>query len=159
MSMCIILSCTVGIGCLLWPVGSFGKTVSLCPASSCTPRPSLPVTPVSLEFLHLHSSPLWWKGHLFWVLVLEGLVGLHRTVQIQLLQHYCWDPRLGLLWYWMICLGNKPRSFYHFETAPKYCILDCCWLWELYKKDFHDPDNHDGVITHLEPDILECKVK
>ena len=30
---------------------------------------------------------------------------------------------------------------------------------ELYKKDVNDPDNHDGVITHLEPDILECKVK
>ena len=30
---------------------------------------------------------------------------------------------------------------------------------ELYKKDRNDPDNHDGVITHLEPDILECKVK
>ena len=30
---------------------------------------------------------------------------------------------------------------------------------ELYKKDHHDPDNHDGVITHLEPDILECEVK
>ena len=30
---------------------------------------------------------------------------------------------------------------------------------ELYKKDVHDPNNHDGVITHLEPDILECKVK
>ena len=30
---------------------------------------------------------------------------------------------------------------------------------ELYKKDLHDPDNHDGVITHLEPDIPECKVK
>ena len=30
---------------------------------------------------------------------------------------------------------------------------------ELYKKDLHDPDNHDAVITHLEPDILECKVK
>ena len=30
---------------------------------------------------------------------------------------------------------------------------------ELYKKDLHDPDKHDGVITHLEPDILECKVK
>ena len=29
----------------------------------------------------------------------------------------------------------------------------------LYKKDLHDTDNHDGVITHLEPDILECKVK
>ena len=30
---------------------------------------------------------------------------------------------------------------------------------ELYKKDLHDPDNHDSVITHLEPDILECEVK
>ena len=30
---------------------------------------------------------------------------------------------------------------------------------ELYKKDFHDLDNHDGVITDLEPDILECEVK
>ena len=30
---------------------------------------------------------------------------------------------------------------------------------ELYKKDLHDPDNHDGVITHLDPDILECEVR
>ena len=30
---------------------------------------------------------------------------------------------------------------------------------ELYKKDLHDPDNHDGVVIHLEPDILECEVK
>ena len=30
---------------------------------------------------------------------------------------------------------------------------------ELYKKDLHDPNNHNGVITHLEPDILECEVK
>ena len=30
---------------------------------------------------------------------------------------------------------------------------------KLYKKDLHNPDNHDGVITHLEPDILECDVK
>ena len=30
---------------------------------------------------------------------------------------------------------------------------------ELYKKDLHDPDNHDGVMTHLEPDILECEAK
>ena len=33
------------------------------------------------------------------------------------------------------------------------------YIEELYKKDLHDPDNHDGVISHLEPDILECKVK
>ena len=30
---------------------------------------------------------------------------------------------------------------------------------KLYKKDLNDPDNHDGMITHLEPDILECKIK
>ena len=33
------------------------------------------------------------------------------------------------------------------------------YIEELYKKDLTDPDNHDGVITHLEPDILECEVK
>ena len=33
------------------------------------------------------------------------------------------------------------------------------YIEEMYLKDLHDPDNHDGVITHLEPDILECEVK
>ena len=33
------------------------------------------------------------------------------------------------------------------------------YIEELYKKDLHNPDSHDGVITHLEPDILECEVK
>ena len=33
------------------------------------------------------------------------------------------------------------------------------YIEELYKKDLHDPDNHNGVITHLEPDILQCEVK
>ena len=37
-------------------------------------------------------------------------------------------------------------------TVPQYTE-------ELYKEDVHDQDNHDGVITHLEPDILECEVK
>ena len=35
----------------------------------------------------------------------------------------------------------------------------CQEYTELYKKDLHDPDNHDGVITHLKPDTLECEVK
>ena len=47
----------------------------------------------------------------FWVLVLKGLVGLHRTVQLQLLQRYWLGHRLGLLWYWMVCLGNEQSSF------------------------------------------------
>ena len=33
------------------------------------------------------------------------------------------------------------------------------WQEELYKRNLQDPDNHDGVITHLKPDILECEVK
>ena len=32
-------------------------------------------------------------------------------------------------------------------------------MYKMYKKDLHNPDNHNGVITHLEPDILECEVK
>ena len=39
-----------------------------------------------------------------------------------------------------------------------HCLLQE-YTEELYKKDLHDPDNHDGVIPHLEPDILECEVK
>ena len=38
-------------------------------------------------------------------------------------------------------------------------MTDAEYTKELYKKDPYDPDNHDGVITHLEPDILECQVK
>ena len=42
------------------------------------------------------------------------------------------------------------------EDSKKRCQQ---YTEELYKKDLHDLDNHDGVITHLEPDILECEVK
>ena len=42
------------------------------------------------------------------------------------------------------------------EDIKKRCLE---YAEELYKKDLHDPGNHNGVITHLEPNILECKVK
>ena len=45
-------------------------------------------------------------------------------------------------------------------TSQKQKILTVTRIHRrLYKKDLHDPDNHDDVITHLEPDILECEVK
>ena len=44
MSMCRVFSCVIGRGCLLWPVHFLGKTLLVCPASFCTPRPNLPVT-------------------------------------------------------------------------------------------------------------------
>ena len=99
---------------------SWQNHISLFPALFCTPRPNLPVTPRVSWLPTLYSSPLWWKGHLFWVLVLEGLVGLHWTVWLQLLQHYWSGPRLEFLWYWMVCLGNEQRSFCHFETVPHF---------------------------------------
>ena len=88
---------------------------------------------VSLDFLLFHSSPLWWKGQLFWALVLEGLVGLHRTIQLQLLQHHLLGHRLALLWCWMICLGNKPRSFCPFwDCTQVHCISDSSDDYEGY---------------------------
>ena len=48
------------------------------------------------------------------MLVLKGLVGLHRTVHLQLLQCYWLGHGFGLLWYWMVCLGNEQRLFCHF---------------------------------------------
>ena len=50
----------------------------------------------------------------------------------------------------------KDRNLTEAEDIKKRCQE---YTEELYKKDLHDPDNHDGVITHLEPDILEGKVK
>ena len=92
-----------------------------------------PLLQESLDFLLLYSSSLWWKGHLFWVLVLKGLVGLHRIFQLQLLQHYWLGHRLRLLWYWMVCLVNEQRSFCNFWDYTKvshfgYFVLITSWL-------------------------------
>ena len=110
-SMCRVISCVVGRGCLLWPVRSirriqlaFALLHFVLQGQTCL------LLQVSLDFLLLHFNPLWWIGHLFWVLVLGGLVGLHRTIQLQLIQHQWLGHRLGLLWCWMVCLGNELRS-------------------------------------------------
>ena len=109
---------------------SWQNSISFCPASFCTPRPNLPVTPgVSWLPIFAFQSPIMKRTS--WVLVLEGLVGLHRTIQFQLLQHYWSQHRFGLPWYWMVCLGNRDHSVV-FEIASKYCILDCFVDYEGY---------------------------
>ena len=88
------------------------NSVSLCPDAFFTPRPNLPVTPgISWLPTFAFQSPMMRRTFFGGVLVLEGLVGLHRTIQLQLLQHYWSGHRLGLLWCWMVCLGNEQRSF------------------------------------------------
>ena len=140
MSMYRVISFVVGRGCLLRPVRfSWQISVSICPASFCTPRPNLPITPGISWLPTLHSKPLWWKGHLFLVLVLEGLVCLCRTIQLQLLQHYWLGHRLGSVWYWMVCLGNEKRSFCNFWDCTQVLHFRLfCWLWGLLhsSKDF-----------------------
>ena len=114
-----------------WPVHFLGKTLlvfallhSVFQGQICL------LLQVFLDFLLLHSSPLWWKAHLFWVLVLRGLVGINRTIQLQLLQYYWLGHRCELLWYWMVCLGNKHRSFCGFWDYIQVLHFGLfCWPW------------------------------
>ena len=53
----------------------------------------------------------------------------------------------------------KDRKGLHLTEAEDIIKWWQEYTEELYKKDLHDPDNHDGVITHLEADIVECEVK
>ena len=175
MSAYRVISCIVGRRCLPWPMRSLDKTINLCPASFCTPRPHLSVFQISLDFLLFHSSPLWWKGHLFLVLVLEGLVVFRELFNFSFFGisgwsidlDYCdakWfaaaaaksfqlcptlcDPLDGsppgspvpgilqartLEWVaisfssWMVCLGNKSRSFYCFWDCIQVLHLGLLW--------------------------------
>ena len=131
MSMCRVISCVVEWGCLLWPVCSLGKTLLAFALLHLVFQGQICLLlQVSLNFLLFHSSPLWWKGNLLGVLVLEGLVGLHRAIQLQLLQHYWSGHRL--LWYWMVCLGNQWRSFCHFWDCIHVLHFGLfCGLWGL----------------------------
>ena len=96
---------------------SWPNSISLCPASFRIPRPNFPVTwGVSWLPTFAFQSPIM-KRTSFGGISSKSLVGLHRTVQLQLLQHFWLRHRLGLLWYWMVCLGNKQRSF--------CCFWDC----------------------------------
>ena len=63
-------------------------------------------------------------------------------------------------------MRNPPKAS-GMSDCHRYCLISVAedikrrqeYTEELYKKDLHDPDNHDGMITHIEPDILECEVK
>ena len=74
------------------------------------------------------------KTSSFLVLALKGLVGLHRMIQLQLLQH-CWSGHsLGLPRYWKVCLGNEQRSFCHFWDCIQVLRFRLfCWTWWLSK--------------------------
>ena len=107
------------------------KLYYLFPASFRIPRPNLPVTPgVSWLPTFAFQSPIMKRTS--FLSVLKGLVGLHRTVQHQLLQRYRLGYRLGLLWYWMVCLGNEQRWFCRFWDCIQVLHFGLfCWPWWL----------------------------
>ena len=89
----------------------------------------------------------------------------------EVFSHYCFNTFLHFLlsslkFLLNICYSfcnkdghNKGQKWYGLTEAKDIKKRWQEYTEELYKKDLYDPDNHDGVITHLEPDILECKVK
>ena len=89
---------------------------------------------------------LFWK----WAEIILSFLRLHPSTAFQTL--YCIAVKLTAL-----------QLVPHQNGAELTEAKDVKKRWqqhtELYKKDFNDPGNHDGVTTHLEPDILECKVK
>ena len=92
--------------------------------------------------VHIHNR------HLFWVLVLNGLVGLHRTVQLQLLQHYWLD--IGLDYRdieWFALEMNRDHSVI-FEIASKYCISD----------SFVDHDGYSISSKGFPPTVVDIMV-
>ena len=120
---CVESSRIVGRWCLLWPVHIIDNTLlafallhaifqgQICLLLQVTWLPNF-----------AFQSPIM-KMTYFWG-VLKCLVGLQRTVQLQFLQPSWLGHRLGLLWYWIVCLGKEQRSFCLFEIASKYCISD-----------------------------------
>ena len=133
MSMCRVFSCVLGRGCLLWPLHFLGKTLLVFALLHSKFQSQICLLlQAFLDSLLLHSIPLWWKEYLFGVLVLEGLIGLHRTIRLQLVWHYWWGHRIALLWYWMACLGNEQRSFCHFWGCSQVLHFKIfSWFWGL----------------------------
>ena len=131
--MCRVFSCVVGKGCLLWPMCYLSKTLlALALLRFVFQGVICLLLQVALDFLFCIPIPYNAKDIFFEVLVLEGLEGLHRTVQLQLLQHY-WLG-IGLDYCdieWFALEMNRDHSVI-FEIASKYCILDSFADYEGY---------------------------
>ena len=133
MSMCSLLLCYWKRVFAMTSAFSCQNSISLCPASFCTPRPNLPVTPsISWLLTFAFQSPIM-KRVSFGGVSSRRSYRSHRPIQLQLLQHYWSGHRLGLLWYWMVSLGNEEISFFCFwDHILVLHLRTFCWLWWLF---------------------------
>ena len=145
---CLLLCCWKRVFAMT-SVFSWQNCISLCPASFRIPRPNLPVTPgVSWLPTFAFQSPIMKRTS--FLVVLKGFVGLHGTVQLQLLQRYWLGHRLGLLWYWMVCLGNEQRSFCRFWDCIQILHFGLfCWPWWLLHFFWGIPARSSRYNGHL----------
>ena len=116
---CVVF-CAVGRGCLLLSVHSLGKTLLAFGLLILYSKPKLAcysrylLTSYFCIPVPYDEKDIFFFFFFFGVLVLENVLGYHRAIKLQLLQHYWSGHRLGLLWYWMVCFGNEQRPFCHF---------------------------------------------
>ena len=138
MSMCSLFVCCWKRMFAMTSAFSWQNSFSLCPASFCTPRPNLPVTP-SISWLPTFAfqSPIMKRTSFFFffflVLVLEDLGGLHRTVWLfSFFGISGWGKDLDYCDVEWFALEMNWVHFVAFEIAPKYCISDSCVDCEGY---------------------------
>ena len=129
-----VISWVVGKGCLLWPACSLDKVLLVfsllhfvLQGQTCL------LFQVTLDFLLLHSNPLWWKGYLLFGVSSRRSCRSHRNCQLQLFGHQWLGHRLGLLWYRIVFLGKKSKSF-------------CCFFWLHLSTRFQTFVDHDGYF-------------
>ena len=144
MSMCRVFSCVVGRRCLLWPVRSLAETLlafalllSVLQGQICLLLLAILPGISWLPTFAFQSRTM--KRASFLYVSSTGLVSLHRTIQLQLLQFYWSGHRLGSLWYGMVCLETEiivPFLRFHPSTpfwtllltmmATPFLLMDSC---------------------------------
>ena len=128
---------------------SWQISISLCPASFHIPRPNLPVTPgVSWLPTFAFQSPV--MKSTFFLGISSKRSFRSRTVQLQLLQRYWLGHRLGILRYWMVCLGNEQRSFCRFWDCIQVLHFGLFrWSWWLLHFFWGIPARSSRYNGHL----------
>ena len=150
MSMCRFFSCVVGRGCLLWPVHFLGKTLLVFALLHSVFQGQICLTPGVCWLPTFVFQSLIMKRTSFLDVSLKGLLGLHRTIQLQPLQHYWLGHRLGLLWFWMVCLRNEQKSFCRFWDCIQVLHFGLfCWPWWLLYFFWGIPARSSRYNDHL----------
>ena len=133
MSICRVVSCVVGRGWQLWSVCSLGNTLLAFVLLHFVLQGQTYLYSRYLFVLYFCIPEPYDEKDFFVVFVLDSLAGLLRMIQLQLLWHYWLGHKLGILWYWMVCLGNEQKSFCCFwDWTQVLHFTFFCWLWWLH---------------------------